>query len=141
MKLAADMGLHSGRAAPSLHESPYRQFKKATGRRSTYPLPIPVQTNRATSVNQRAIAPIDHICRNTDVVGAKISPIVVTRLYRSLGGAAVIKGQKMIIYAKNPNIHLGRVDQSTAQKTGQQHNGLESPQNPHHDPPPSGAAP
>ena len=49
MKLAADMGLHSGRAAPSLHESPYRQFKKATGRRSTYPLPIPVQTNRASS--------------------------------------------------------------------------------------------
>jgi hypothetical protein len=49
MKLAADMGRHSGRAPPSLHDTPYRQFKEATGRRSTYPLPIPVQTNRATS--------------------------------------------------------------------------------------------
>jgi hypothetical protein len=51
MKLAADMGRHSGRAPPSLHDTPYRQFKEATGRRSTYPLPIPVQTNRATSVH------------------------------------------------------------------------------------------
>ena len=49
MKLAADMGRHSGRAPPSLHDAPYRQFEEATGRRSTYPLPIPVQTNRATS--------------------------------------------------------------------------------------------
>ena len=50
MTLAADMGRHSGRATPSLHDAPYRQFEKATGRRSTYPLPIPVQTNRATSM-------------------------------------------------------------------------------------------
>jgi predicted phosphodiesterase len=40
------MGRHSGRATPSLHDAPYRQ---TTGRRSTYPLPIPVQTNPATS--------------------------------------------------------------------------------------------
>jgi hypothetical protein len=49
MKLAADMGRHSGRATPSLHDDPYRQFKTATGRPSTYPLPIPVQINSATS--------------------------------------------------------------------------------------------
>ena len=49
MNLAADMGRHSGRATPSLHDAPYRQFKEATGRRPTYSLPIPVQTNRATS--------------------------------------------------------------------------------------------
>jgi uncharacterized protein YjbI with pentapeptide repeats len=50
MKLAADMGRHAGRAEPDRNDAPYRQFKEATGRRSTYPLPIPVQTNRATSV-------------------------------------------------------------------------------------------
>ncbi len=50
MNLAADMGRHSGRATPSLHDDPYRQIEKATGRRSTYPLPIHVQTNRATSL-------------------------------------------------------------------------------------------
>ena len=50
MSLAADLGHHSGRATPSLHDAPYRQFKEATGRRSTYPSPIPVQTNRATSL-------------------------------------------------------------------------------------------
>ncbi len=49
MSLAADIGRHSGRAAPSLHDAIYRQFEETTGRRSTYPLPIPVQTNRATS--------------------------------------------------------------------------------------------
>ena len=49
MNSAADMGRHSSRATPSLHDSPYRQFKTATGRRSTYPLPIPAQTNPATS--------------------------------------------------------------------------------------------
>ena len=49
MNLAADMGRHSGRATPSLHDDPYRQIEEATGRRSTYPLPILVQTNRATS--------------------------------------------------------------------------------------------
>ena len=49
MNLAADMGRHSGRATPSLHDAPYRQIEEATGRRSTYPLPILVQTNRATS--------------------------------------------------------------------------------------------
>ena len=26
MNLAADMGRHSGRASPSLHDAPYRQF-------------------------------------------------------------------------------------------------------------------
>ena len=49
MKLAADMWRHSGRATPSLHDATYRQFKTETGRPSTYPLPIPVQTNPATS--------------------------------------------------------------------------------------------
>ena len=49
MKLAADMGRHSGRATPSLHDTPYRQIEEATGRRSTYPSPIAVQTNPATS--------------------------------------------------------------------------------------------
>ena len=49
MSFAADMGRHSGRATPSLHDATYRQFKEATGGRSTYPLPIPVQTNPATS--------------------------------------------------------------------------------------------
>ena len=48
------MGRHSGRATPSLDNGPYRQFDDATGRRSTYPLPIPVQKNRATSVACRA---------------------------------------------------------------------------------------
>ena len=51
MNSAADMGRHSSRATPSLHDSPYRQFKTATGRRSTYPLPIPAQTNPATSMD------------------------------------------------------------------------------------------
>lgn len=50
MNLAADMGHHSGRATPSLHDAPYRQFEEPPGRRSTYPLPIPVQTNPATSI-------------------------------------------------------------------------------------------
>jgi len=49
MKLAADMGRHSGRALPSLHDAPYRQIEEATGRQSTYPSPIAVQTNPATS--------------------------------------------------------------------------------------------
>ena len=49
MNLAADMGRHSGRATPSLLDAPYRQFEETTGRRSTYPLPIPVQANPATS--------------------------------------------------------------------------------------------
>ena len=50
MKLAIDMGRHSGRAPPSLRDAPYRQIEEATGRRSTYPSPIAVQTNPATSV-------------------------------------------------------------------------------------------
>ena len=49
MNLAADMGRHSGRATPSLLDAPYRQFDDETGRRSTYPTPIPVQINPATS--------------------------------------------------------------------------------------------
>jgi MFS-type transporter involved in bile tolerance (Atg22 family) len=49
MNLAADMGRHSGRATPSLHDTPHRHFEEATGRQSTYLLPITVQTNRATS--------------------------------------------------------------------------------------------
>ena len=54
MNLAADMGRHSGRATPSLHDAPYRQIEEATGRRSTYPLPILVQTNRASSTLHQA---------------------------------------------------------------------------------------
>lgn len=50
MNLAADMGRHSGRATPSLHDAPYRQCEQRTGRRSTYQVPIPVQTNPATSL-------------------------------------------------------------------------------------------
>ena len=43
-------GHHSGRATTSLHDAPYRQFDEAAGRPSTYPSPIPVQTNLATFV-------------------------------------------------------------------------------------------
>lgn len=50
MNLAADMGLHSGRPTPSLLDAPYRQFDDETGGRSTYPTPIPVQTNPATTL-------------------------------------------------------------------------------------------
>ena len=50
MNLAADMGRHSGRATPSLHDTPHRHFEETTGRQSTYILPITVQTNRATSI-------------------------------------------------------------------------------------------
>ena len=50
MNLAADMGRHSGRATPSLHDTPHRHFEETTGRQSTYLLPITVQTNRATSL-------------------------------------------------------------------------------------------
>ena len=49
MKTATDMVCHSGRASPFLHDRPYRKFN-TTGRRSTYLLPIYVQTNRATSL-------------------------------------------------------------------------------------------
>ena len=49
MNLAADVGRHSGRATPSLHDTPHRHFEETTGRQSTYLLPITVQTNRATS--------------------------------------------------------------------------------------------
>jgi len=59
MKLAADMGRHSGRALPSLHDAPYRQIEEATGRQSTYPSPIAVQTNPATSPNH---AQVDRAC-------------------------------------------------------------------------------
>lgn len=44
-----DMGRLSGRATPSLQDGPYRQSNE-TGGRSTYLLPIAVQTNRATSL-------------------------------------------------------------------------------------------
>jgi len=50
MNLAADVGRHSGRATPSLHDTPHRHFEETTGRQSTYLLPITVQTNRATSL-------------------------------------------------------------------------------------------
>jgi hypothetical protein len=50
MNLATDMARHSGRATPSLHDTPHRQFEETIGRQSTYLLPITVQTNRATSV-------------------------------------------------------------------------------------------
>jgi hypothetical protein len=49
MSLAADMGRHSSRATPSLHDASYRQFEETTGRRSTWQSPTPVQTNPATS--------------------------------------------------------------------------------------------
>ena len=52
MSLAADMGRHSGRATPFLHDGPYRQFETATGGRSTYLLPNPVQTNQVTSMHR-----------------------------------------------------------------------------------------
>jgi len=65
MNLAADMGRHSGRATPSLHDGPYRQFDETTGRRSTYPLPIPVQTNPATSEHQVAMARMKRSPNNT----------------------------------------------------------------------------
>gem|GEM_PF-3292599 len=42
---------HSSLATPSLRDAPCRQFEKATGRRSTYPSAIPVQTNPVTSVS------------------------------------------------------------------------------------------
>jgi hypothetical protein len=50
MNLAADVGRHSGRATPSLHDTPHRHFEETTGRQSTYLLPITVQTNRTTSL-------------------------------------------------------------------------------------------
>ena len=53
MNLATEMGRLSGRATPSLQDGPSRQSNE-TGRRSTYLLPIAVQTNRATSDNQDA---------------------------------------------------------------------------------------
>ena len=59
MNLAADMDRHSGRATPSLHGGPYRQIEEATGRRSTYPLPILVQINRATSLFPMRIYMLD----------------------------------------------------------------------------------
>ena len=59
MSLAADMRRHSGRATPSLHDDPYRQIEEATGRRSTYPLPILVQTNRATSLSNKSYELLD----------------------------------------------------------------------------------
>ena len=49
MNLAADVGRHSGRATPSLHDTPHRHFEETTDRQSTYLLPITVQTNPATS--------------------------------------------------------------------------------------------
>ena len=53
MNLATEMGRLSGRATPSLQDDPSRQNNE-TGRRSTYLLPIAVQTNRATSQHPRA---------------------------------------------------------------------------------------
>ena len=50
MNLATDMGCHSGRATPSLHDTPYRNNEETIGRQSTYLLPITVQTNRTTSL-------------------------------------------------------------------------------------------
>ena len=71
MNLGADMGRHSGRATPSLHDAPYRQFKEATGRRPTYSLPIPVQTNRATSLDgceEVIVAFVVTGCNGTEVL-------------------------------------------------------------------------
>ena len=42
MNLAADVGRHSGRATPSLYDTPHRHFEETTGRQSTYLLPITV---------------------------------------------------------------------------------------------------
>ena len=47
--MATEMGRLSGRATPSLQDGPSRQSNE-NGRRSTYLLPIAVQTNRATSM-------------------------------------------------------------------------------------------
>jgi len=52
MNLGTDMARNSGQAKPSVHDAPYRNIEETTGRRSTYPLPITVQTNRATSHDQ-----------------------------------------------------------------------------------------
>jgi hypothetical protein len=46
--VATEMGRLAGRATPSLQDRPSRQSNE-TGRRSTYLLPIAVQTIRATS--------------------------------------------------------------------------------------------
>lgn len=54
---AADIGPHSSRATPSLRDAQYRQFNEQPGRRSTYPAPIAVQTNRATSIRLYAGRP------------------------------------------------------------------------------------
>ena len=51
---ATGMGCPSGRATPALQDSPYR--KNQTGGRSTYLLPIAVQTNRATSDRPTTLA-------------------------------------------------------------------------------------
>jgi len=55
MNSAADIGRHSSRAMPSLHDDPYRQSNGEIGRRSTYPAPITVQRNQATSVFRIAL--------------------------------------------------------------------------------------
>ena len=65
MNLATDMGCHSGRATPSLHDTPYRNNEETIGRQSTYLLPITVQTNRTTSdfnLSFFAPAPENAIC-------------------------------------------------------------------------------
>lgn len=56
MNLATDMGCHSGRATPSLHDTPYRNTEETIGRQSTYLLPITVQTNRTTSAGEQTCA-------------------------------------------------------------------------------------
>lgn len=74
MNLAADMGRHSGRATPSLHDAPYRQFDDETGRRSTYPRSNPVQTNPATSARPMLeLPPAFRICANLIGYESKIN--------------------------------------------------------------------
>jgi hypothetical protein len=62
MNLATEMGRLSGRATPSLQDGPSRQSNE-TGRRSTYLLPIAVQTNRATSQIRRTAHRAHHLIK------------------------------------------------------------------------------
>lgn len=74
MNLAADMGRHSGRAKPSLLDAPYRQFDPETGRRSTYPMPIPVQTYPATSLRPARTSDVPIVVGNGSPQHPPIEP-------------------------------------------------------------------
>jgi hypothetical protein len=51
MNFVADFQRHSGRPTAFLHDDENRHIGKTTGRGSTYPEPIPVQTNPASSIS------------------------------------------------------------------------------------------